>query len=270
MPSDPSIRAFENVFDVMRYPAGESHVSLTMDAAHLRCIIAGNVRNFEDLCHLMVADDIFNRVGRNDIHWFVPYFPFGRHDRRRDAKDGFELGLAVQWAKTMHLGTLDPHSEVLAQLPHIAQSEVVRCFSNHTNIFEGSPTIVIPDAGAGKKAHTWLPWLGLPWVQGHKIRDQQTGRLSGFGLDPSVELHERDVVIVDDICDGGGTFVGLWEQLRLAGVRRTSLLVTHGLFTQGADRLTDHFDRVLCCGPYQQDGVERIPYTNILKECVVT
>lgn len=39
-------------------------------------------------------------------------------------------------------------------------------------------------------------------------------------------------LIVDDICDGGGTFVGLAKELRAAGATRVYLYVTHGIFSK--------------------------------------
>jgi ribose-phosphate pyrophosphokinase len=42
-------------------------------------------------------------------------------------------------------------------------------------------------------------------------------------------------LIVDDICDGGATFVALARKLREAGAIEVSLFVTHGIFSKGKD-----------------------------------
>ena len=51
-------------------------------------------------------------------------------------------------------------------------------------------------------------------------------------------------IVVDDICDGGGTFIGLAKLLKGRGAIKCTLAVTHGLFTKGFDKLADHFDEI--------------------------
>ena len=46
-------------------------------------------------------------------------------------------------------------------------------------------------------------------------------------------LSNRRILIVDDICDGGATFVGLAKELRAAGAKKVYLYVTHGIFSKG-------------------------------------
>ena len=81
-------------------------------------------------------------------------------------------------------------------------------------------------------------------VQARKFRDVLTGNLSGFHVSDGEVLGGRPAIIVDDICDGGGTFVGLARELRKHGVTDLTLAVTHGLFTQGRARLTEDFSSV--------------------------
>ncbi|RYF48025.1 MAG: phosphoribosyltransferase [Cytophagaceae bacterium] len=51
-------------------------------------------------------------------------------------------------------------------------------------------------------------------------------------------------LIVDDICDGGGTFIGLAAELRKLNPERISLAVSHGIFSKGIDPLTNWLDHV--------------------------
>lgn len=60
-----------------------------------------------------------------------------------------------------------------------------------------------------------------------------SGRLSGFGVVDASAVQDKTCVIVDDLCDGGGTFSGLAEQLVLAGAKVVDLYVTHGVFSKG-------------------------------------
>lgn len=47
----------------------------------------------------------------------------------------------------------------------------------------------------------------------------------------------RIALIVDDICDGGGTFIGLAEELKRKNAGKIYLAVSHGIFSKGIDKL---------------------------------
>ncbi len=90
---------FHEVFKTMRYPAGETHVELleTGTFAIPTHILCDHVRGWDDLMGLVVAQRIIDStIGRpNSVKFIVPYFPFGRHDRRKTRGDGDELNLAI-------------------------------------------------------------------------------------------------------------------------------------------------------------------------------
>ena len=135
-------------------------------------------------------------------------------------------------------------------------------------MFDSDPVVVIPDAGATKKAYTWLD--GRRVVQASKRRDPATGKLSGFSV-PDVDsegnsIAGRPCIIVDDICDGGGTFLGLAAELQAAGAGPLTLAVTHGLFTKGTEVLTESFSTIACLAPTdapETPGVITIPFEDL-------
>jgi ribose-phosphate pyrophosphokinase len=114
-----------------------------------------------------------------------------------------------------------------------------------------SITLVSPDDGASKKTEALQHYMMMrkSWrlriIQCKKKRDPVSGKLTDFIISDGNPM-KRHCVIVDDICDGGGTFLGLDKVLKEAGASKTSLLVTHGLFTQGTEKLTKVFDNVIC------------------------
>jgi ribose-phosphate pyrophosphokinase len=100
-------------------------------------------------------------------------------------------------------------------------------------------TIVLPDEGATKRFRIdaikalcrsdsgFEPNI----VVCSKVRDVSTGQLSGFKIE-SGKVGKR-CLIIDDICDGGGTFVGIQKILREAGAQEVYLSVYHGIFSKG-------------------------------------
>ena len=252
----------DEAFDRFRYPAGESHIRLhdDVDISELR-VIEATATNFDDLAQIVTADRILRR-NQKQVRWFVPYFPFARHDRRNDAGDGFELKLALEMVAEIDIVIADPHSDVAGQLPHIGQAVAVSAFREH-GVFAADPVVVIPDAGAAKKAYEWA--AGATIVQASKHRDAATGKLSGFAI-PEHDLGGRPCIIVDDICDGGGTFLGLAAELAKANAGPLTLAVTHGLFTKGTDTLLESFDSLVsftATGTSGQAGVKTIPFSSL-------
>ena len=105
-----------------------------------------------------------------------------------------------------------------------------------------SPTQPAPAAthttlGASKAADA----LGLPLLTATKTRDFDTGKLTSFEV-PQLPRSGR-VLVVDDICDGGGTFRGLATAAGI-GRDRLALWVSHGIFSGAAGELTGHFAQI--------------------------
>jgi len=71
-------------------------------------------------------------------------------------------------------------------------------------------------------------------------------------------------LVVDDLCDGGGTFIGLGEAIKEINPKaRLSLYITHGFFTKGLESLLEYYDRL-----YTTNSVCRIEHDKltIIKE----
>jgi len=60
------------------------------------------------------------------------------------------------------------------------------------------------------------------------------------------DLTGKNCLIVDDICDGGGTFMGLAEKLQEKQAGHLFLAVSHGIFSQGLSELQKHFKQIFC------------------------
>ena len=94
-----------------------------------------------------------------------------------------------------------------------------------------------------------------------KSRDVATGQLTRFQVFAD-DLKGQDCLIVDDICDGGSTFIGLAEALRGHNAGRLFLAVSHGIFSRGIAPLRSHFDTIFCTNAFSDisaEGVVQIP-----------
>jgi ribose-phosphate pyrophosphokinase len=115
--------------------------------------------------------------------------------------------------------------------------------------------VVSPDAGAEKRASAFASRLHIPLIHAWKSRSVADGKISGFGHEP-IPFGGK-LLIVDDICDGGGTFVGLMDTLSCP---LSDLFVTHGLFSKGPQIVTSAFGNVFCTDSITlaHDGVRRL------------
>jgi ribose-phosphate pyrophosphokinase len=173
-------------------------------------------------------------------HLVLPCIPGARQDRLNDSGDYLftvkSVAAAINARRFPSVTVLDPHSDVGPAL-------IDRCRVAHPTFPKTTEYIgvIAPDGGAEKRAYRVAASLGVPLYHAWKSRSVATGQLTGFGIEP---IQPGRYLIVDDICDGGGTFIGLADVLD-PNVE-ADLYVTHGLFTRGAQPLLDCFNRVYC------------------------
>jgi ribose-phosphate pyrophosphokinase len=134
---------------------------------------------------------------------------------------------------------LDPHSPVVTSLIKRVRTYPLRLVANQ---FPQNPwdAVIAPDKGGVARANEMAESLHTGVVYGSKVRDVTTGRLTGF--DVSVEAGGH-YLVSDDICDGGGTFVGLGELIREQGAT-ADLYVSHGIFAKGTTELKKFYNTI--------------------------
>lgn len=178
----------------------------------------------------------------------LAWLPWARQDRHMVNGDSFALKVFANQLNVLNFDKvflLDPHSDaaaaainnsvVIAQESCLMKSEKLR-----QAISSGKLMLVAPDAGALKKIHNVAKASGArDYAILTKERDVATGNLTGFAL-VSGDVAGKDVLIVDDLCDAGGTFIGSAQVLRDAGARSVSLYVTHGVFSRGVENLLNN------------------------------
>jgi len=191
---------------------------------------------------MIAADRIHEDFPMTDL--YLPYLPGARQDKPRalrapqDKATGdvlrtrdFTLDLIdMVRFKTVHI--LDPHSDIDYQVNNLqvktySPAETVAKFIANS----GYDGIIAADAGGCERAGAVARLTGLPLLHNRKFRDPITNALKG---DSIIGLHKNEhYLVVDDICDGGGTFLNLADHIDGAGAT-ADLYVTHGLFTKGA------------------------------------
>ncbi len=186
------------------------------------------------LAGLSVVDGVTSHGGHIK-RLLLPYLPGARQDRANPTGDvGFMLQTVARMVNTYRFDevvVVDPHSEMAGALfDRFRPYPYERLYGllNKETAAVDYHAVIAPDHGAVARANLAAEVLGLPVVQAEKTRDPADGSLSGFAVNVEKGKH---YIVVDDICDGGGTFIGLgdviWEQGATA-----DLFVTHGIFSK--------------------------------------
>jgi len=212
-------------------------------------LITTRIRSFNDLGFVLVANDALRRMGFNKISLLLPYFPAARQDRVMVKGEALTVKIyadIINAAQFEQVIILDPHSEVTPAL-----LDKVTVISNHQFVKqalanESDYLLISPDGGALKKVYKLAQYLDGPSVvECSKMRAVKTGQLSGFKVFAD-DLAGQTCVLVDDICDGGGTFLGLAKELKTKNAGKLILVVTHGIFSKGLEDLATVFDEIYC------------------------
>ena len=96
--------------------------------------------------------------------------------------------------------------------------------------------IISPDFGAIKKATAVAERIGKPLGIALKERDPLSNEILETKI-LQADVKGKVVTIVDDMLDGGRTFIPLAARLKELGARWVNLVVTHGIFSYGASQL---------------------------------
>jgi ribose-phosphate pyrophosphokinase len=168
----------------------------------------------------------------------------------------------------------DPHSDVTAAL--FDNIEVYSNLALVEKVLEGKSDywLASPDAGAYKKVGKIADELGYDRqvISCGKVRDprpENKGKILGMSV-PSVDLEGKDVYIIDDICEGGMTFITLATELRKQNVGKVYLIVSHAVMSKGDLEIQKHLDGVfttdsfLPVGHVDEHFLKRIPLCDII------
>lgn len=232
--------------EASQFPGGERHLRVPEDFAETSTGAVLYGADPTDIIDLGLWADMVKQRGERAVA-YIPYFPAARADR------GIPFGAEVyaniiNSFKLDEVVIFDPHSPVITELIHnvrvvdstraVRNAVSGRAFTAADNGYVG---VIAPDKGAVARAEHVANALHLPLFKATKEREFETGKLSHFAVEPLPETGR--LLVVDDICDGGGTFCGLAEAAGV-GRERLSLWVSHGIFSGKANQLRDYYSTV--------------------------
>lgn len=259
-------------FQHILFPDGQPHIKIDpRDLAKMGKTapvrIFTRLRNADDLFTVLLVKNTLDYQEFAHVELHVTYLLAARMDRVMLDGEPFSLKVVASMlnqAGFRKILVFDPHSDVTTAL--IDRSYAV---TNHVFVQDALADyamrhagegccLVSPDAGALKKIHKLAQALNVTSVvECMKERDVRTGALTHFKA-MTEGLNGQTCFIVDDICDGGGTFAGTAKVLKEKGAGKVNLIVSHGIFSRGP--AIEFVDEIYTTSSYKQvDGVHCLP-----------
>jgi len=259
-----------SAFEDFLFPAGETHLRIPESLAPIEIAVVQFSPDsmHTDLFTLSMWMDVINQYRSTSKHQVraivvMPYFPGARADR------GMPFGLSVY---ANHIGTIgadeiiimDPHSkELFTQLNMHMRRIMTRIYypEDFADEFRAKryAGVIAPDKGAYDRALDFAIPLNVPLFTATKTRDFETGKLTGFKA-PENLPKEGSLIIVDDICDGGGTFAGLSSAIYAERPDiGLDLFVSHGVFSgRAVETLRNSFNTVYTTNSFISENKDEV------------
>ncbi len=195
------------------------------------------------IMELLLMADAFKRASANRITAVVPYYAYGRQDRKDRPRVPISaklIGDLLQTAGFSRVLTIDLHANQIQGFFNIPVDNLMALpiFINH---FEKknleSLVIVSPDAGGVERARLFAQRLHAGLAIAYKQRPEPGVAKVMYIIG---DVKDKDVIIVDDIIDTAGTMMETVKTLREKGARKIFAVCTHGVLSgQAIERIEE-------------------------------
>lgn len=209
-------------------------------------VIVWDFESEAEFLHLAQLKVLLSTLKYPKVGLVVRYLPYARQDKLISNESTFALRVFLPLLAFLAFDTIclcDPHSGVAKRI--LDDLGVVAIDYYPIDLVDKAAKdceidmLCYPDEGARIK-YSRL-YAGHDYVYGRKVRDQLTGRIDKYDLETNDhDVFGKNVLIVDDLCDGGATFILLAKELISKGASKVVLFVTHGLFTRGTEVLFEN------------------------------
>lgn len=241
---------------VINFPDGQPHVRLTIPPEPKeRVKVVTPIRNPAELFILQLTADAIMEMDAEIDELVIPYLMGSRYDRIMQPGDSHDLRVVTDilnslvFANSVHL--FDVHSsEATDRIINSKSHRNDRLLFRYNEIKGIQPMVlIVPDKGATTKVDGYKKILNVAdEVFCDKERDQN-GKITLRVRNPE-RCNGKYCAIVDDLCDGGGTFIQIADQVLPHTPADLSLIVSHGIFSRGLDPLFARFDLIVTSDSY--------------------
>ncbi len=191
----------------------------------------------ENIIELLMLVDAAKRASAYKIIAVIPYFGYARQDRKDKSRTSIGAKLMANLltaAGVDRLITIDLHADQIQgffefPVDHLYASSVFLPYIKSNSY--GDICMVSPDTGGTKRAVSYSKWLGCDFAIGYKQRQiaNQVSNLQIIG-----EVENKEVILIDDIIDTGGTLIRAANRIKELGAKSIIAMSTHAVLSDNA------------------------------------
>lgn len=221
--------------DTITFPDGTTQVLKLPQSEASVVEVVWKYKDMGEIVSLLHVDALL-RAKQARARLTITYLPFARQDKDIEEGSFFALYPFAEILKTMtsfdKIVVHHPHSSVLKDI--LGPDRLEEEYGLNMFIIQDF-NIIYPDAGALKR-YVSLVGEHKNYAVLSKNRDPKTGHIVGLTIVDDFRDRSKPSVIVDDICDGGATFI---QAAKLLNDQDLRLYVVHGIFSKGVEVLKE-------------------------------
>jgi len=238
------------------FPDKQPHINIDGVDENNEVQVICSITDANNLLLLLQCSNALDNLFAKKKELVIPYLMGARFDRLMQKGDSVDLKVVANLINGCGFEKVylyDVHSDTATVLIensiNISNAELVEQYTKEDAI------LICPDAGAVKKVGKYFELNSniKDVVYCNKSRDLSNGNITLKVLE-SEKCEGRNCVIIDDLCDGGGTFLAIASQIK---PKHLTLIVTHGVFSKGFEIFKGVFDEIIVSDSYAE-------YTNEL------
>lgn len=193
----------------------------------------------DNLMELLIIIDTCKRASAGRITAVMPYYGYGRQDRKPSARTPISAKLVANMLQTAgadRVLTMDLHAGQIQGFFDIPVDDLrakplfVKDLKKRPMVSNGNALIISPDAGGVPRARSLAKSLNLDIAIIDKRRDKAN---ESEAMNVIGNVKGKQCIIVDDIVDTGGTLVKATEALLKNGAEEVQAYITHGVLSNG-------------------------------------
>ena len=274
-------------YKISKFPDGQQAITLDLEntsfeSVEQTVVIKSRLNSFLDLELIICANQDLIELGAQnnafklkEISLYVPFFLGARSDRKFLTGQSNYLKTVIcpiiNSQKFSRVTILDPHSDVLeACIENFQKISNVNFAATAINDISDKQTLISPDAGALKKIYDVAKAVECnDVIVANKLRDMASGKIirtevPGLNNEPG----QKNFIIIDDICDGGRTFIEIAKAIRDVRSKeifndKIYLVVTHGIFSAGFEELEKWFDGIYTTNSFKDIENDLVNQVNV-------
>lgn len=226
--------------DIKKFSDKETYVNVQENVKGKDCYVlqSGSNPANENLMELLIIIDALGRLKPKKITAILPFYPYRRQERKVEKGESITSDLCAKLLKTAganKLVVLDLHSEKIEKyfkipFKHLTAFNLFVDYLNQKNLKDF--IVVAPDKGAAGVNGKLAKKLGISFCYIKKSREKKHDKVAKMDL--TGEVKGKDVIILDDEINTGGTLMGAATTLKQKGAKKIYFVCTHGILSGDA------------------------------------